>query len=71
MLFSNNFFHLSYVRSGSEGSGGLHEGLMLLRVSWRCVKSEEPYLLGDLLIGLAFLTPCDPKGSFFNNIIVN
>lgn len=46
MLFSNNFFHLSYVSSGSQGSGGLCEGLMLLRASQRCVKSEGPYLLG-------------------------
>lgn len=39
MLFSNSFFYLSYVSSGSQGSGGLREGLMLLRVNWRCVKS--------------------------------
>lgn len=71
MLFSNNFFHLPYLSSGSQGSGGLREGLMLLRVNWRCVKSEGPYLLVELLIDLAFLIPCDPKGSSLNNIIVN
>lgn len=69
MLFSNNFFRFSYVSSGSQGSGGLHKGLMLLRDSWRYVKNEGLCLLRELLIHLAFQTPCNPKGSSLNNIV--
>lgn len=43
---------------------------MLLKVHWRCVKSEGTCLLGELLIALAFLTPCDPKESPLKNITV-
>lgn len=61
---------ISYVSFGSQASSGLREGLMLLRSSWRYIKSEGPYLLGEFLIVLALLTSCDHKGSSLNNINV-